>query len=77
MRFDIRGFRALCAFHPRLRKVAPLSGVVSAVAFHGLRTLRVLAHGYEKSRPTGGYMTNPIDYFVFSAARVDNPICLP
>ncbi len=35
--------------------VAPLSGAVSTVAFRGLRTLRVLAHGYEKSRPAGGY----------------------
>ena len=34
--------------------VAPLSGAVSTVAFRGLRTLRVLAHGYEKSRPAGG-----------------------
>ena len=34
--------------------VAPLSGADSTVAFRGLRTLRVLAHGYEKSRPAGG-----------------------
>ena len=34
--------------------VAPLSGADSNVAFRGLRTLRVLAHGYEKSRPAGG-----------------------
>ena len=34
--------------------VAPLSGAVSTVTFRGLRTLRVLAHGYEKSRPAGG-----------------------
>ncbi len=34
--------------------VAPLSGAVSTVAFRGLRTLRVLAHGYGKSRPAGG-----------------------
>ena len=34
--------------------VAPLSGADSNVAFRGLHTLRVLAHGYEKSRPAGG-----------------------
>ena len=34
--------------------VASLSGADSTVAFRGLRTLRVLAHGYEKSRPAGG-----------------------
>ena len=37
-----------------LRKVAPLSDAVSAVANRGLRTRRVLAQGYEKSRPAGG-----------------------
>ncbi len=41
-------------FSPLRGFVAPLSGADSTVAFRGLRTLRVLAHGYEKSRPAGG-----------------------